>query len=161
MVGALMLALGLALAVLATVMIASRLKDPPPAPMARPVSAPFPVVALAQALPDAPVSRPPLCVACVACIPASVWAALDPSVQASLVETGGPWTETEGAWQSVPCDADRWESLSTALQVADVRGWWISAAPMSTARVSGVRPRAPVPLATPHRAARAARGGRR
>ena len=46
-------------------------------------------------------------------------------------------------------------------EVADVRGWWISAAPMSTARVSGVRPRAPVPLATPHRAARAARGGRR
>ena len=158
MVGALMLALGLALAVLATVMIASRLKDPPPAPMARPVSAPFPVVALAQALPDAPVSHPPRCVATV---PADAWAALDPSVRASLVATGGPWTETAEGWQSVPCDADRWESLATVLQVARVPRWSVTAAPMTSARVSGVRPRAPVPLATPHRAARAARGGRR
>ncbi len=157
MVAALTLALGL-LTLLVVVFVASRLQDhPPPAPRARPLPAPPAPCPVAEEPPAAPVSHPPLC---VACIPASVWAALDPSVRASLVATGGPWTETAEGWQSVPCDADRWESLGTALQVANVRGWWISAAPMSTARVSGVRPRAPVPLATPHRAARAARGGR-
>lgn len=153
-----MLALALALAVVATVMIASRLKDPPGPPTERPVSAPFPVVAIAQALPSAPVSHPPLCVACV---PAAAWASLAPDVQASLTATGGPWTETADGWHSAPCDADRWESLATALQVARVPRWSVTAAPPPCVpRVSGVRPRAPVAPATPHRAARAARGRR-